>query len=222
MGMYGMGSGLMSGLFGLLSSSMAQRFSAGQVTQQEDYQTQMSDTSYQRAMSDMKLAGLNPILAYGKGGASTPSGGAATGVAPQLGNPIGEGISTAMKGAQLNNELQAQALRNSNTIEDTINKRRIGDAQVKNMAADNVLKVLEARQQAPDAIRGDLDKAVLQNSAVAAAREASTGAAETARGVGAVKDSINPLKGMFSPSGTAKSISRTPVSGASSNVYTTP
>ena len=80
----------------LLGGMSRNRQAKAATARQMQFQERMSNTAYQRAMADMRKAGLNPILAGKLGGASTPTG--ATYNPTNIG---AEAVQGAMTGAQL-------------------------------------------------------------------------------------------------------------------------
>lgn len=67
-------------LFQQSSAEKAMKFTADENAINRAFQERMSNTAYQRAVSDLRAAGLNPLLAYAQGGASSPSGSTGSGV----------------------------------------------------------------------------------------------------------------------------------------------
>ncbi len=61
---------------GIGTQRRAQEYNSAEAEKNRQWQEDMSNTSYQRAMEDIKEAGLNPSMLYASGGASSyvPSG----------------------------------------------------------------------------------------------------------------------------------------------------
>lgn len=84
----------------LIGSERANRQTRELAREQMAFQERMSNTSYQRAVQDMELAGINPMLAFQQGGASSPGGASAT-----MQDVMSPAISSAQQARRINAEL---------------------------------------------------------------------------------------------------------------------
>lgn len=75
-------------------------FNAEEAERNRNWQRQMSNTAHTREIRDLQAAGLNPLLSA-TGGASTPGGSAASGVAATVKNTMEGAMSSAMEMKQL-------------------------------------------------------------------------------------------------------------------------
>lgn len=110
----------------------ANAFSAAEAQKNRDFQAEQAATQYQRGVSDMQAAGLNPALAYGQGGASAMSGATA---APSM--PSGEAASGSGRGAPVSLSDIMQSAYMAKQVEKTEQEISESQARVDNLGFQN-------------------------------------------------------------------------------------
>ena len=105
-----LGSGMLSAGLGYLGARKSAKDAKKLAREQMAFQERMSNTAWQRAVTDMRAAGLNPALAYHQGGASAPVG--AMPAVPDYSGIASSGVATARE------------------LADSRTKRKLGRAQV--------------------------------------------------------------------------------------------
>lgn len=113
-----MGPAVVAGGAALLGGFLANRGRKQEAQKDRDFQERMSSTSWQRGKADMMAAGINPALAYAKGGASSP-GGAMAGQE----DIISGAVSSAQQARRLKKELKVLDEQRLNIGKDTMLKQ---------------------------------------------------------------------------------------------------
>jgi len=118
-----------------LGSSRTNRANAKEAQRNRDFQERMSNTAHQREVTDLRAAGLNPILSA-TGGASSPGGAMA-----KFTDEIGPAVSSAMAARRLKEELNVQKKQQQQLDAQTY------ETQSKEALNDTLIEESEVRQK---------------------------------------------------------------------------
>lgn len=175
------------------AQTAANEANIGLAREQMAFQERMSNSAYQRATDDMRKAGINPMVAFSQGGASTPPGAMAE-VAPAspvtgLGDALKASLSTAVQAAELKKGFEekdaniklataaadtkkTEAILNSSSAKMNDKNLQVADAQIKKIKADTVSSLLAGRGQQLTNMKSNLEVGAVSKEVDARMKEA--------------------------------------------------
>ncbi len=181
----GAGVSAVGSFLGQRQANIANRMMA---REQMAFQERMSSTAYQRGIEDLKKAGLNPMLAYSQGGASSPGGAQAT-----MRSETDAAVSSAKAGSMAASELKSMA----GQRELMYNQARLAANSAEREAAATQLTY---RDQAQREMQTDILKLQLP-SLINSARVESTRFGTSGAFVDRLRQMVLGGRGFFNPIG---------------------